>query len=83
MERAEVSPVKTSYVLYSTVLLSTSTPDVELPWGSISISSVFLPFQPRAAAILTQVVVLPTPPFWLNIATVFPIFSPPYIIILH
>ncbi|COX72032.1 Uncharacterised protein [Mycobacterium tuberculosis] len=34
-----------------------------LPWGSRSITSVLRPCTASAAAILTAVVVLPTPPF--------------------
>src|ERR1051325_12082174 len=41
-----------------------------LACGSRSMSSVFLPRMASAAARLTAVVVLPTPPFWLAIATI-------------
>ena len=43
---------------------------VLLAWGSRSMSSVGLPRSDRAAARLMAVVVLPTPPFWLAIATI-------------
>src|SRR5580765_5685317 len=43
---------------------------VLLDWGSRSRSSVRLPRRARAAARLIAVVVLPTPPFWLAIATI-------------
>ena len=36
-----------------------------LPCGSVSITKTFRPPRVRAAARLTAVVVLPTPPFWL------------------
>ena len=39
-------------------------PMVALPWGSRSTSRVRLPSWERAAAKFTEVVVLPTPPFW-------------------
>ena len=35
-----------------------------LPWGSMSITRTFSPAAAKAAAMLTVVVVLPTPPFW-------------------
>lgn len=40
--------------------------EVAFAWGSQSTSSVFLPDMARAAARFTAVVVLPTPPFWLD-----------------
>ena len=43
---------------------------VLLAWGSRSISSVRLPRKASAAARLMAVVVFPTPPFWLQIATI-------------
>ena len=45
----------------------TPLPIVALPWGSRSISSTRWPDAARPAARLTQVVVLPTPPFWFAI----------------
>lgn len=61
----ETSPNNTSYddgvpdfrsVMPSAVLA--------LPWGSRSMTRVLRPWSARAAARLTAVVVLPTPPFW-------------------
>ena len=52
----------TSYTPLETVL-STPMPLVALAWGSKSHSSTRLPVWATAAARLTQVVVLPTPPF--------------------
>src|ERR1700688_410310 len=43
---------------------------VLLAWGSRSMSRVRLPRNASAAARLMAVVVLPTPPFWLAIATI-------------
>src|SRR5213594_733146 len=43
---------------------------VLLAWGSRSISSVRRPRRARAAARLMAVVVFPTPPFWLAMATI-------------
>ena len=43
-------------------------PELALPWGSQSTSNTFLSIRLRAAQRLTQVVVLPTPPFWFAIA---------------
>src|SRR4030095_16139112 len=43
---------------------------VLLAWGSRSTSNVRLPRSASAAARLMAVVVLPTPPFWLAIATI-------------
>ena len=40
-------------------------PLVAFPWGSISIRRVFFSATLRAAARFMEVVVLPTPPFWL------------------
>ena len=37
-----------------------------LPCGSMSMTRTFRPAAARAAAMLTVVVVLPTPPFWLE-----------------
>ena len=44
-------------------VLSTPRPEVVLAWGSKSHTSTRCPSLVRAAARLTQVVVLPTPPF--------------------
>jgi hypothetical protein len=48
-----------------------------LPCGSRSISSTFQPVAAMAVAMLIAVVVLPTPPFWLAIATQITTFSLP------
>src|SRR6059058_6319826 len=45
------------------------------PCGSRSRSSTRRPFRANAAARLTAVVVLPTPPFWFAIAMTVPMFS--------
>ena len=46
-------------------------PEVELAWGSKSQRRTRFPASVSAAERLTQVVVFPTPPFWLTIAMVF------------
>ena len=55
--------------------LLTLTPVVALPCGSISISRTFLPRLATAAAMFTQDVVFPTPPFWLEKAMIFAMVS--------
>ena len=50
---------------------------VELAWGSVSTRSVERPFCANPAARLTAVVVFPTPPFWLVIATIMNLVVPP------
>lgn len=55
-------PKTTSYTLGER-LLSSPKPEVALPWGSKSHTSTRAPWAVRAAARLTQDVVLPTPPF--------------------
>ena len=57
-------------------VLSTPRPEVVLAWGSKSQTSTRIPSSFRAAARFTQVVVFPTPPFWLTIAMVFAIGHP-------
>ena len=64
-------PISTLYDDFTSSRLLMPKPLVELPCGSISMSRVLYPFAPSAAVRLTAVVVLPTPPFWLTIATVF------------
>ena len=64
-------------MLGEAVFLSTPIPEVALAWGSKSHSSTRLPSSWRAAAILTVVVVLPTPPFWLTTAMIFAMEAPP------
>src|SRR5437660_8257783 len=44
---------------------------VAFAWGSRSTSKIRLPNSANAAPRFTAVVVLPTPPFWLAIATIF------------
>src|ERR1700757_4934567 len=44
---------------------------VAFAWGSRSTSKIRLPDSANAALRFTAVVVLPTPPFWLAIATIF------------
>src|SRR5690625_7677474 len=51
------------------------TPELPLAWGSMSIRSVVCSVAARDAARLTDVVVLPTPPFWLATAITLPIQS--------
>src|SRR5262249_57359234 len=58
-----------SYTLRCTAVMSRYD-IVLLAWGSRSTRSVGLPRRDRAAARLMAVVVLPTPPFWLAIATI-------------
>src|SRR5690625_3583480 len=57
-------------MLSSRAFLSTPLPMVALPWGSRSTSITRLRVATREAARLTQVVVLPTPPFWLVAASI-------------
>ena len=61
--------MSTSYTPLDTDL-STPMPLVALACGSKSHSSTRLPLAFTAAARLTQVVVLPTPPFWLTMAMI-------------
>src|SRR5690625_1607828 len=56
--------------------LSTPTPLVAFPCGSISINNTSLPNSAKLAPKLTVVVVLPTPPFWFVIAIILLIMSP-------
>src|SRR5690625_7184693 len=51
------------------------TPELPLAWGSMSIRSVVCSVAARDAARFTDVVVLPTPPFWLATAITLPIQS--------
>src|SRR5690554_2173343 len=46
------------------------SPTLAAPWGSKSTMSTLRPYSASAAARLIVVVVLPTPPFWLHIATI-------------
>src|SRR5829696_3648184 len=52
----------------STSSLSTPSPLVALPCGSMSMTSVFFSATARQAPRLMAVVVLPTPPFWFAMA---------------
>ena len=61
------SPINPWYRVFPMALLSMPRPVVALAWGSQSTSNVSFPAVARAAARLTAVVVLPTPPFWLAI----------------
>src|SRR5262245_21940625 len=56
--------------------LSTPLPVVALPCGSRSISNTRRLVATREAARLIQVVVLPTPPFWLAIANTLAMVFP-------
>ena len=47
------------------------TPVVALPCGSMSTNKVGASETARYAAILTELVVFPTPPFWLAIEIIF------------
>ena len=46
-----------------------------LPWGSMSITRTLSPADARAAAMFTVVVVLPTPPFWLETVKIRVLFG--------
>src|SRR5512139_1014967 len=50
-------------------------PLVKLAWGSASTRSTLRSARAREAARLMTVVVLPTPPFWLAMAIILPIYS--------
>ena len=56
-------------------VLSIPNPLVVFPCGSISIKSTFWPASAKHADKFIAVVVLPTPPFWLAIAIILPIFN--------
>src|SRR6476661_1637115 len=53
------------------------TPLVAFPWGSASRRRVRRSAMASEAARLTAVVVFPTPPFWLAIATIWAMISQP------
>ena len=63
---------------FCTLCFEIPSPWVELPCGSISISSTRKPLAPRQALRFTQVVVFPTPPFWFVTAITFPISNDPF-----
>ena len=54
---------------------------VVLACGSKSTNKTFLPNMPRAAERFTLVVVLPTPPFWFEIAMIFPMCNSLFIMV--
>ena len=60
------APVTKSYTSFLKSPLLYPKPIEAFPCGSKSISNVFLPSLPNAAAKFMLVVVLPTPPFWLT-----------------
>src|SRR5699024_7696495 len=70
-----------SYTEVFSVRGSTPKPEVALPCGSKSHNSMRLPRSYSAAARLIAVVVLPTPPFWLANAMIFPITVPSYLFV--
>ena len=57
-------PFNTSYIVLLSSLLDKPKPVVAFPWGSKSITRIFLPWNESAVARLITVVVFPTPPFW-------------------
>ena len=59
----EHSPRNNSYIVLSKLFLSTPNPLVVFPWGSVSITNIFLFLAANAADKLIEVVVFPTPPF--------------------
>jgi hypothetical protein len=61
------------YVPTSTLSTSIPKPEVALACGSASMSKTFFSKTPNEAAKFTEVVVLPTPPFWFAIAIILPI----------
>lgn len=64
-------------VLFS--FLEENPKDVEaFAKGSVSITRTFFSRIPKAAHKLTQVVVLPTPPFWLQMEIILPILIGDY-----
>src|SRR5665213_1497226 len=65
---SEESRIRTSYIESSKLRASIPRPVVALPWGSRSMTRTRNPSSASAAPRLTDVVVLPTPPFWLATA---------------
>src|SRR5690349_2407365 len=57
-----------SYSVLISAVFSIPNPLVEFPWGSQSTKSIRRSFAARDAARFTAVVVLPTPPFWFEMA---------------
>ena len=70
-----VNPESTWYKDKSLSLGSNPRPEDAFAWGSASISKTFFSSTPRDAARFTDVVVLPTPPFWFAIEIILPIFN--------
>ena len=66
---SEQSRMRTSYIESSKLRASIPSPVVAFPCGSRSITRTRNPSSARAAPRLTDVVVLPTPPFWLATAS--------------
>ena len=67
---AVASPSRTSQAEFSSSILLMPQPMVALPCGSTSTSSTRRCVAASEAARLTQVVVLPTPPFWFATAMI-------------
>src|SRR5918999_6450137 len=67
----------------SSVDRSMPRPLVALPCGSMSTTRTRYPSLARNAAMLTTVVVLPTPPFWLATATVSATQPPRHVASTH
>ena len=59
------------YTVSSTALALMPRPTVAAPCGSKSTISTRLPYWLSAPPILMELVVLPTPPFWLHMAMTF------------
>ena len=70
--------MSTSYTVGNTAPLSTPNPEVALPWGSKSQTSTLAPTAWRQEPKFTQLVVFPTPPFWLTKAMVLAMVSLPF-----
>ncbi len=70
------SSSSTSQIVCSSAFLSTPEPIVAFDCGSRSISSTRRCVAASDAARFTQVVVLPTPPFWFVTAITVPIHVP-------
>ena len=65
----------TWYRELSLSLGSNPRPEEAFACGSASMIKTFFSRTPRAAARLTEVVVLPTPPFWLAIEIIFAFYK--------
>ena len=73
IEEGEDAPEVIEHGCDKATLLDITKPIVALACGSISITNTLNFFKAKAAAKLIVVVVLPTPPFWLEIAIILPI----------